>query len=198
MAVNLEEIIDNLLGFYDFKDKTVISIGAGGGQFYEYAFKTKRVIAVDNDKGALENLKESIRKENLFDKFRFIHADFYSVKEKADLLMFDFCLHEIPNPKKAIQFALTMSSDILINDHWVDSEWAYIVNEEEKVRKSWAAIEKFKIRKKTRYDTFQFFRNYKELFDKVKGQGDNSISRIKKYQEEKDIIIPMSYGMVLI
>ena len=198
MVIDLEKIIDNLLDFYDFKDKTVISIGAGGGQFYEYAFKTKHVTAVDNDKGALEKLKESIRKENLFDKFRFIHADFYRVKEKGDLLMFDFCLHEIPNPKKAIQHALTMSSDILINDHWVESEWAYIVDEDEKVRKSWEAMEKFNIRKIKRYDTFQFFNNYEELFNKVKGQGYNSIKRIERYVDKKDIRIPMSYGLVLI
>jgi len=198
MAVDLEKMINNLLDFYDFKDKIVLSIGAGGGQFYEYAFTTKHVLAVDNDKVALESLRDSVEKEKLLDKFTLIHSDFYNMKEEGDLLMFDFCLHEIPGPEKAIHYALIMSSNIIINDHWPSSEWAYIADEDEKVRKSWEAIEKFKIRKIQRYDTFQFFHNYDELFYKVKGQGDNSIKRIVKYKDKKDFKIPMSYGLALI
>jgi len=198
MAVDLEEMISNLLDFYEFKDKIVLSIGAGGGQFYEYAFTTKHVIAVDNDKVALERLKVSIEEENFTDKFTLIHSDFYDVNEKGDLLMFDFCLHEIPDPERAFYHALKMSSNILINDHWPGSEWAYIADEDEKVRKSWAAIKKFKIRKIQRFDTYQFFHNYEELFHKVIGQGDNSINRIEKYKNKKDFTIPMSYGLALI
>ena len=198
MAVDLIEMINNLIDFYDFKDKTVISIGAGGGQFYEYAFNTKHVIAVDNNKVALESLKVSLEKENFLEKFTLIHSDFYDLKEKGDVVLFDFCLHEIPNPEKAIHHAMTMSSDILINDHWPNSEWAYIANEEIKVMNSWAAIEKFSLRKKQRFDTFQFFHNYDELFNKVKVQGSLSIKRIEKYKDKKDFHIPMSYGLALI
>lgn len=198
MAVDLDKMIKNLLDFYNFKDKVVLSIGAGGGQFYEYAFATKHVIAVDQDLMGLESLKACIEKENLSDKFTLIHSDFFEFKEHGDVVMFDFCLHEILRPEQAIQHALTMSSEVLINDHWPESEWAYLVDEDEKVRKSWEAIKKFKARKIHRFDTVQSFQDYDELFNKVKVQGNNSINRIQKYKGIKNFTIPMSYGLVLI
>lgn len=198
MAVDLDKMIKNLLDFYDFKDKVVLSIGAGGGQFYEYAFATKHVIAVDQDLTGLESLKACIEKENLSEKFTLIHSDFYKFKEHGDVVMFDFCLHEIPQPEQAILRALTMSPEVLINDHWPESEWAYLVDEDEKVRKSWEAIKKFKVRKIQRFDTFQSFQDYDELFNKVKVQGNNSIKRIQQYKGRKHFNIPMSYGLVLI
>jgi len=198
MSTDLQIMGNNLCEFYDFTDKVVVSVGAAGGQFYEYAFPAWHVIAVDHDIRGLERLKESLLKEGILDGFTLVHSDFYEFKAEGDLLMFDYCLHEIPDPEKAIHHALTMSSRILINDHWPDSEWAYIVNEDVKVKRSWEAIEKFCISKMQRYDTSQLFRDYEELLQKVKGQGDIAIKRIKKYQGMKDFQIPMSYGLVLI
>jgi len=198
MSTDLQAMVNNLCEFYDFTDKVVVSVGAGGGQFYEYAFPTWHVIAVDHDIWCLERLKESLLKEGILDGFTLVQSDFYEFKAEGDLLMFDYCLHEITDPEKAIHHALTMSSRILINDHWPDSEWAYIVNEDVKVKRSWEAIEKFCIYKMQRYDTSQLFRDYEELLQKVKGQGDIAIKRIEKYQGMKDFQIPMSYGLVLI
>jgi len=198
MSTDLQAMVKKLCEFYDFTDKVVVSVGAGGGQFYEYAFPTWHVIAVDHDIWCLERLKESLLKEGILDGFTLVHSDFYEFKAEGDLLMFDYCLHEITDPEKAIHHALTMSARILINDHWPDSEWAYIANEEVKVKKCWEAIEKFNIQKIQRYEAFQFFHDYEELFQKVKGQGSNSIQRIQKYKGKKDIKIPMSYVFVLI
>jgi len=198
MSTDLQIMVNNLCEFYDFTDEVVLSVGAGGGQLYEYAFSTWHVIAVDNDINGIERLKESLLKEGILDTFTLVHSDFYDFKAEGDLLMFDYCLHEIPDPEKAIHHALTMSSRILINDHWPDSEWAYITNEDVKVKRCWQAIEKFRIRKIQRYDTSQFFYDYEGLFQKVKNQGNNSIERIKKYKGKKDFKIPMSYVFVLI
>lgn len=87
---------------------------------------------------------------------------------------------------------------VLISDHWPGSEWAYIVDEKEKVTNSWDSLKKFRFKKVRRYDTVQFFHDYQELFLNVKVQGENSINRISKYQEKKDFTIPMSYGFALI
>jgi len=198
MATDLKEMINNLLDFYDFDNKIVLSIGAGGGQFYEYAFKTKHVIAIDNDINGINSLKESLIKEGILNKFTLVHSDFYDFTDKGDILMFDYCLHEIKNSRKAIRHALSLSYEVLINDHWPGSEWAFIVNEDVKVRKSWKVINKINIHKITKYDTVQFFHDYDELFQKVKGQGENSIKRIEKYKNKKNISIPMSYGLALI
>lgn len=198
MATDLKQMINNLLEFYDFNNKTVISIGAGGGQFYEYAFKTKHVTAVDIDVNGIESLKKSLVKEGILNKFTLVHSDFYDFKAEGDILMFDYCLHEIDNSEKAIQHALSMSHEVLINDHWPGSEWAFIVNEDVKVRKSWKEINKIKCHKITKYNTIQFFHNYEELYQKVKGQGENSIRRIEKYKDKKNISISMTYGLALI
>ncbi len=197
MAIDLQKMINNLLAFYEFDNKKVLSIGAGG-QFYHYGVKAKEVIAVDSDKAALNFLKDSIEKENLTEKFTLIHSDFYKFKDHGDVLMFDFCLHEIPNPEKAIQHALTMSSDIVINDHWPSSEWAYITDEEVKATNSWKAIENTNPRIIKKIDTLQFFQDFEELYNKVKVQGERTIQRIEKYKGMENFNIPMSYGLALI
>ena len=46
--------------------------------------------------------------------------------------------------------------------------------------------------------TVQFFGDYEELFQKVKGQGETALARIAKYKGLTGIRIPMSYGLALI
>lgn len=198
MAVDINKILENLFEFYDFKNQTIISVGAGGGQFIEYGRSSKQVIAIDNDKEALIRLENSLRESQLLDKFILINSDFYIVNKKGDVVMFEFCLHEMKNPEAAINHALTLAPNILINDHWPNSEWAYIVDEEEKVINSWEALKRFNIIKVQRYDTVQFFHHYEELYQKVKVQGENSINRISQYMDKKDFTIQMSYGFALI
>jgi len=38
------ELINNLLSFYDFEEKTVISVGADGSSMVEYAKDIKKVL----------------------------------------------------------------------------------------------------------------------------------------------------------
>lgn len=49
MATDIGKVIDNLVSVYDFTDKTVVHVGAGGGQLIAYARSALRVIAVDPD-----------------------------------------------------------------------------------------------------------------------------------------------------
>jgi predicted RNA methylase len=198
MATDIRKIIDNLLKFYEFDNQIVISIGAGGGQFIEYGRNSRHVIAIDNDEVALSKLENTLQNLHLKDKFTLINSDFYEVNEKGDVVLFEFCLHEIKDTETAINHALTMAPCILITDHWPDSEWAYIVDEKEKVINSWEALKKFKFKKVRHYNTVQFFHDYEELFLKVSVQGENSIKRIGQYKYKKDFTIPMSYGFALI
>jgi predicted RNA methylase len=198
MATDIKKMIDNLLNFFDFNNQTVISVGAGGGQFIEYGRIAKRVIAIDNDKEALSKLKDSLLKSHLRDKFMLINTDFYLAKMQGDIVMFEFCLHEMKDAEAAIKHALTMAPTVLINDHWPNSEWAYIVDEKEKVITSWEAVKHFNVKKTQRYDTVQFFHDYDEVYQKVRIQGENSINRIGQYKNKKDFTIPMSYGFALI
>jgi hypothetical protein len=198
MAADIEKMIANLLEFYDFKNHIVISIGAGGGQFIEYGRISKHVFAIDNNEEALNKLKTSLRKLQLSEKFTLINSDFYLVDKHGDVVMFEFCLHEMRYTESAIRHGLSLASEVLIIDHWPDSKWAYIVDEKEKVFKSWEAIKQFNVKKIKRFDTVQFFHDYEEIFQKIKVQGGNSISRISQFKDRKDFTIPMSYGLALI
>jgi hypothetical protein len=198
MATNIKEIIDNLLKFYEFDNQIIISVGAGGGQFIEYGRNSRNVFAVDNDESALKKLGKALQSVNLMDKFTLINADFCEIILKGDVVFFEFCLHEMKDTEMAINHALTLAPRILVSDHWPNSEWAYIVDEKEKVINSWETLKKYKLKKVQRYDTIQSFNDYEELFMKVKGQGENSIKRISGYKNKKDFTIPMSYGFALI
>jgi tRNA A58 N-methylase Trm61 len=198
MTTDINAIIANLLAFYDFRDKTVISVGAGGGQLIEYGRTAGKVIAVDNDPGAIEKLRENLKLSDLEKKFTIVLEDFESTTSRADAVLFEFCLHEMKDPEAAVKHARSLAPDVIILDHWPDSEWSCIVAEEAKVAAGWRALMRFAMKKEQKHDTVQIFKDYEELFAKVKGQGETSIARIAKYKGNTDIVIPMSYGLVLI
>ena len=198
MATDINKIITNLLEFYDFNNKTIVTVGAGGGQLIEYGRVSKHVVAVDYDMEALDRLKVNLVKSGLDDKFDLVHADFNRSVVKGDIVMFEFCLHEMEDPLSALKHALTVTSDILILDHWPDSEWAYFGDEDQKIVKSWSALNEFPLKRIQKFDTVQFFHDYEELYQKVKPQGAVSINRIKGFQNKTNFTIPMTYGFALI
>jgi len=198
MAADIKKMISNLLEFYNFSDKTIITVGAGGGQFIEYGRNSKKVLAIDSDKEALVKLKENLIKSGLDDKFTLFHSDLYLSNLQGDVVLFEFCVHEMKDPEAALKHALTMAPDIVIADHLPDSEWAYIIDEKEKISNSRAALELFHLKKDQRFDTFQFFNDYEELYQKVKVQGARTIERIAKFKDKENFTIPMSYGFALI
>ena len=198
MATDYRKLIANLLTFYDFTDKTVIAAGGGGGQLVEYGRAAGKVLAVDNNAPALEKLRESLRAAGLEDKFTPVLGDFQDVETRADIVLFEFSLHEMPDPGAAVERARRLAPAVIVFDHWPGSEWSYIAGEEKKVAASWAALVRFPVKKKQMHETVQSFRDYEELYEKVKGQGETSLARIAEFKGLRDIRIPMSYGLALI
>ncbi len=190
MATDIKKIIENLLAFYDFTNQTIVSVGAGGGQFIEYGHRSKHVFAIDSDREALVRLKNNLKKLEL--------TDFHGVDTKGDVVLFEFCLHEMNEPEEAVRHALMLAPTTLIADHALDSEWAYIVDETEKVAASWDAVARFNVKRRVQHDTVQLFHDYDELFQKVRIQGERSIDRISRYKGQTDFSIPMSYSFALI
>jgi len=198
MATDIKKLIDNLLAFYDFTDRVVVSVGAGGGQFVEYGRAARSVFAVDQDLSALEKLRESLAAAGLDDKFKIIHSDFLRTDLKADVVVFEFCLHEIDDPPAAVRHAKAMAPEVLILDHAPGSDWSHIAAEDEKVARLWSGFSMSAFRKVRTYDATQSFGDYEELRQKVKGQGELSLARIQKFQGEREIVIPMTYRFALI
>ena len=198
MATDYRRLVAELLAFYDFKGKTIISVGAGGGQLIEFARKTARVLALDNDAQALELLRENLRIAGLESRFEPILGDFFEADLKGDVVYFEFSLHEMRDPGAAVERGLAMAPAVVVFDHWPGSEWAYFTAEEKKVAASWASLGRFQVKKTESHQAVQIFNDYEELFQKVKGQGETSLARIERYRGQTGIRIPMSYGLALI
>src|SRR5512136_797280 len=117
MAADIAAIVRNLEAFYAFAGKTVLHVGAGGGQFIGYAALAKKVVGVDPDPDAVDRLKAVVREARLEDRFHVIQADLMAVNERADLAFFEFCLHEIADPVAALEHARSLAPETLVADH---------------------------------------------------------------------------------
>src|SRR5262245_1489581 len=105
MATDARQIAETLAGFHGFRDRTVIDVGAGGGQLVEYARGARRVHAVDHDVEALARLAGSLRGTGLEDVFLLVERDFLEVSTPADVVLLEFCLHLMPDPGAVLAHA---------------------------------------------------------------------------------------------
>ena len=200
MSTDYGLMIRNLLSFYDFNGKTMIAIGAGGGQFVAYGHAPRRIVAVDQDAAALDQLREAVAKNNMGDKFEFVRGDFLTMDlpVRGSVVLFDFCLHEMADPALALARAGMLAGDVVVFDHGRSSEWAYYVVEEDKVKLSWKALERFTVARRQEYSAEHRFKDHAELLAKVKVQGKVAIERIERFKTETDITIPLTYELALI
>jgi predicted RNA methylase len=200
VAADYALMIRNLLEFYNFKDKTMICIGAGGGQFIGYTQLPKRIIAIDKEAVALEQLRHAVARNNCADKFELIQGDFLTVDlpVHGGVVLFEFCLHEMADAAVALTRAGKLADDVVVFDHGLKSQWAYHVVEEEKVRVSWQAVKRFKVSKHREYAAEQKFKDYDELLAKVAPQGEIAIQRIEKFKGKVHFTIPFTYELALV
>ncbi len=198
MATDIAAIENNITAFYDFRDKSVVHVGAGGGQLIGYSGITRSVLAIDIDKKAVSQLEAAVRKKGLSKKFRIEVADILSVTAEAEVVFFELCLHEMLDPLKALNHALTLAPEVLVIDHHPDSRWAWYILENEKARRSWDAIESLNVTMKRSYDAEQHFSDYTELLRKVEVMGDLAVKRISGFRGRSDITIDMKYAMALL
>jgi hypothetical protein len=198
MAADIQQLIKNFCAFFDFTGKTLISVGVGGGQLVEYGRQAIRILAVDQDAAALRQLEVRIADLDFRSKFELCLSDFMQVQEKADVVVFEFSHHEMPDPAAAIAHARTLASDVLVIDHAPGSEWAYYVCEELLVANSYQAMDLAGIRRQRIYATEQRFNHFEELHNKVAVQGALAIDRIEKFIGATQFAIPMRYGITLL
>ena len=197
MATDIDAIVANLGTFYDFGGKRVIHVGAGGGQLIGYAHRAGHVTAVDPDAQAIERLRERLTGE-LATKFTVIQGDFCEMRLTADVVLFEVCLHEIADPVGALECAAKAAPDIVVIDHLPESEWSWYACETEKLEASWGAVEARGVRRRADFQAQQRFRDHDELLGKLGGLGEEAIRRMGKFKGQKDIVIPMPYGIALL
>jgi hypothetical protein len=198
MAADYKKMVADLLAFYDFAGKTVLAVGAGGGQLIEYGRVARKVLALDSDGPALAKLRENLKAAKLEDKFEPLLGDFFEVGLTADVVLFEFSLHEMADPGAAIERARGAAPDVVVFDHGPGSLWSYLAAEEGKVVAAWAAVCRHPVRKTRIYEGEQVFGAFEDLFQKVKGQGETSLARIERYRGQAGIRIPFTYGLALV
>ena len=197
MAADIDAILRDIESCYDFTGKSVIHVGAGGGQFVGYAGKARAVLGVDPDAAAVERLKDAVRQRGLTDRFRAVQGDFLTISTRADVVFFEFCLHEIPDPRAALRHARALAPGTLVADHAPGSLWSWYLCETEKVQGSWAAVEESNLVLDRRFEGAQRFRDHAELLAKVQALGEPVVYRVERFHGRRDFTIDMPYRVAL-
>jgi hypothetical protein len=156
------------------------------------------VIAVDRDETAIERLLVRARECGLEQKIEACRGDFLALRPRGDVVLFEFCLHEMADPARALGHAAELAPDVLVLDHAPGSRWSWCAAEDEDVETAWAAIGLSSIRRRREVEAFQHFRDFAELEEKLAGQGAKSRERIARFRGEVRITIPMPYRLVLL
>ena len=198
MAADYARLLVQLRSFYDFTAKVVLLVGAGGGQLLDPGVKPKKLIAIDHDREALVKFERRVAAEGMQDFVDVVCAKFEEVALSGDVVYFEFCLHEMADPMRALVHARTLAPDIVVFDHFSGSAWAFQAAEEEKVRRSAEAMERFGIRRREIFRTEQTFRDYAEFLAKLSTQGPVAIERARQFAGDLEITIPMDCHLALL
>ena len=198
MAVDYRELSENLRRFYDFTGKVVLYVGAGGRQLLDASTAVRKLIAIDQNPESLIGLQRSIAVKGLKDSVEVVASRFEDVDLSSNAVYFEFSLHEMDNPEKALAHAVTLAPEIVVFDHLPKSEWVFYAAEEDKVSRSTEAMERFGVRRRETFHTEQRFQHYEELLAKISGQGRVAIERAQRFAGATDIVIPMDYQLMLL
>lgn len=198
MAADYGQLSENLRQFYNFADKTVLYVGAGGKQLLNVSAGFKKLIAIDRDPASLSSLRTSATAGSVPGPLELIACCFENVEQAGDVVYFEFCLHEMPDPGLALAHARELAPDIVVFDHCPESDWSFYAAEEDAVRRSHEAMERLGIRRRQAFRAEQRFRYYAELLAKVTPQGLLAAQRARRFVGATDIVIPMNYQLVLL
>jgi hypothetical protein len=153
---------------------------------------------VDPDPAGIARLEESIRERSLEGRFTVFEGEIAAVTQRAELVLFEFCLHEIEDPAAALEHAQSLSPEILVIDHLPQSAWSWYTCETEKLERSWAAVRSLPILRETTYEAVQLFADFAELEAKLRILGEPALTRIQKLRGQTGLEIRMPYGMALV
>jgi len=198
VAVDYHQLRQNLQRFYDFANKTVLFVGAGGKQLLDPSVPAKKLIAIDRNIDSLAELKTNVSARGLNGSVEVIASNIEDIRISGDVVYFEFCLHEIADPDRALAHARSLAADIVVFDHLPDSEWSFYAAEDEMVRRGTLAMERLGFRRRETYSALQRFKDHAELQAKLAGQGTLAITRAEHFRGVTDIAIPMDYQLALL
>src|SRR5512135_3121071 len=198
MATDLRALLDNLRLAYDFRDKSVIHVGAGGSRVLDYATAARSVLAVDADPEGVRHLGIALRERDLLGRFILFRGDFGAVRARADVVFFEFCLHAMADPEGALRHARSLAPETLVVESAPGSRWDWTLGQDAEVARAWDAVGRLPI---ARDDTFmgaEQFHDYAELLGAVQTRGATAVGRIEDMKGREGIAIPMPYRIALL
>ncbi len=198
MATEIQQVVHNITAFYDFAGKTVVCVGAGGGQLVELARPAGRVIAIDKDATALARLASRLFECGLTDKFTILEGELLGLRPHGDVVVFEFCLHEMADPDRALVHPGSLAPDVLVFDHAPGSLWEWYAAENEQVETAWKAVERRAIRRQQNFEAVQRFPDYAALEARFASQSPENLKRISRLHGQRDLAIPMPYRLALL
>jgi len=198
LVVDRSELTANLTDFYNFKGKTVLYVGAGGGQLLSPACGAKKVVAIDSNSESLRGFRSESKTKWAGIPVQFIPHKFEAVNIRGDVVYFEFCLHQMGSPHEALEHARSLAVEIVVMDHLPGSEWVYYWAGEPLVLKSTKAVESFGVKRSRRLTTRQVFNDHETLAARLSGLGEASRRRVLKLKGAKGITMRMDYGLFLL
>ena len=198
MAVDRGELTANLTRFYDFGGKSALCVGAGGGLLLDPASGVERVVAIDRDAKSLQKFRAESKTKWAGVPIRFVPRRFETVGLRGDVVYFEFCMHQMEDPRAALEHARSLAPDIVAIDHLPGSKWVYYWAGEDVVLRSTEALESFGVRRRRRFTAEQRFKDWKALAARLSGEGEESRRRVLELKGNKDVRMRMDYGIYLL
>jgi hypothetical protein len=198
LPTDLGRILTHLTAFYDFRDKVVVHVGAGGGQLLGYAPLTRRVVAIDRDPAALQRLHEKIATDSLEAKVAVMRGDIEDLTVAGDVVLLEFCLHEMRDPGTILRHTRALAPEVVVIDHRPDSRWVWYANEAEDMARAWEAVAAAGVEREQTFHALQRFEAYRDLVARFAGLGEEALKRIRELEYEAPIEIAMPYGIALV
>ena len=198
MVVDRTVLSANLTRFYDFRGKSVLYVGAGGGQLLGPASGVRSVVAIDSNAKSLGAFRSEAKTKWAGIPVRFIPRKFESVNAHGDVVYFEFCLHEMDSPRRALEHARSLAPETVVMDHLPKSEWIYYGVEEELVQRSADIIKSFGAKRSRRHTIHQHFEDHDALAARLAEVGEESLKRALEFKGKKNIKIRMDNGLFLL
>jgi SAM-dependent methyltransferase len=198
LVVDRNELTANLTKFYDFRSKSVLYIGCGLGQLLPPESGVASVVAIDRDAKALKAFRDIEKTTWAGIPIKFVPRKFETVKLRSDVAYFEFCMHQMDDPRFTLELARSLAKDIVILDHLPGSKWVYYWAGEEAVLRSKKAIESFGVTRKKILVTEQRFEDWRALAKRLDRAGKESERRILELKGARDIRMRMDYGLFLL
>jgi hypothetical protein len=195
---DIQTLMENVGSCYDFRNKSVIHVGAGGSQLVGYGAAARSVLAVDADPEGARRLGVLLREKGLLSRFIVFKGDFLTVRARADVVFFEFSLHRMADPDAALRHARTLAPETLVVDAAPGSRWAWYTGEDAAVQRSWEAVGRLPV---SRDDTFmgaEQFRDYDSLLVRVRPRGEPAVARIEEFRGRQGLAIQMPYRVALL